>query len=415
VKKVDVLVVGGGPAGSATAIGLARSGLSVLLADKATFPRDKPCGGGVTMRAANACPVDIRPVVEDEVDTLELRFKFGTPSPQAMRRPVIWMTQRMRLDAFLLDSAREAGAEVRQGASVGLGETLSVDGEPISADVVVGADGANGPSAKALALGGSIRHAVAYEGNIALDPAGMRRFRRTALVELGTVPAGYGWIFPKAEHVNVGVGCWPETASQLKSLLATICEGYGLDPDRLADLRGWRLPLRTSKTAVAGERALLVGDAAGLVDPLTGDGMYECFVSGRAAASDDRRPARRPAIVTRAVRCGARAGARSLPRLELEHQVRTRPVAAGDLAVRALPARLAERRAPAPGRAHSPGRGARRLPAADEHPHTPRALVRTAAGVRLESGLTSSKSHGTEVGVGRATSRPRSGAASRGR
>ena len=284
MKKVDVLVVGGGPAGSATAIGLARSGHSVLLADKATFPRDKPCGGGVTMRAAHACPVDIRPVVEDEVDTLELRFKFGTPAPQAMRGPVIWMTQRTRLDAFLLDSAREAGAEVRQGAAVGFGDTMSVDGEPISAYVVVGADGANGPSARALGLGGTIRHAVAYEGNVALDPAEMRRFRRTAFVELGTVPGGYGWIFPKAEHVNVGVGCWPETANQLKSLLATVCEGYGLDPGLLADLRGWRLPLRTSKTAVAGDRALLVGDAAGLVDPLTGDGMYECFVSGRAAA-----------------------------------------------------------------------------------------------------------------------------------
>jgi flavin-dependent dehydrogenase len=98
------------------------------------------------------------------------------------------------------------------------------------------------------------------------------------------VPGGYGWVFPKGELVNVGVGCWPDEAPRLKERVRTVCEGYGLPSDRLADARGWRLPLRSSKTRVSGKRALLVGDAAGLVDPLTGDGMYECFVSARVAA-----------------------------------------------------------------------------------------------------------------------------------
>ena len=81
----------------------------MLLADKATFPRDKPCGGGLTARAFRRCPVDPTPVVEEKVDLVELRFRFGDRVVRTARSPVIYMTQRRRLDAFLLDAARARG------------------------------------------------------------------------------------------------------------------------------------------------------------------------------------------------------------------------------------------------------------------------------------------------------------------
>src|SRR5580765_6277568 len=118
MQRFDVLVVGGGPAGSATAYHLASAGVSVLLADKATFPRDKPCGGGLTTRAFMRCPVDPTPVVEEKVDVVELRFRYRDSVERRARAPVIWMTQRRRLDAFLLDAAREQGAEVRESVRV---------------------------------------------------------------------------------------------------------------------------------------------------------------------------------------------------------------------------------------------------------------------------------------------------------
>ena len=285
MQRFDVLVVGGGPAGSTTAYRLAEGGASVLLADRARFPRDKPCGGGMTMRAVRECPVDPSPVVEEEVDIVELRFRYGDSVERRSKRPVIRMTQRRVLDAFLLDAARERGVEVRDGAKVVLGDTVTVDGEQVAVDVVVGADGANGTTARAFGLGEGIVHGVAYEGNVPYGVVSRERYGRRAVVELADIPGGYGWVFAKGDHVNVGVGAWQSEGPKIREHLTRLCEAHSIDESALEGLRGHRLPLRRPGTPIASERALLVGDAAGLIDPVSGDGMYECFVSSRLAAS----------------------------------------------------------------------------------------------------------------------------------
>jgi flavin-dependent dehydrogenase len=135
-------------------------------------------------------------------------------------------------------------------------------------------------TARVLGLGGGIVHGVAFEGNAKYDT----RYERRAVIELGTIPGGYGWVFPKGDHVNFGVGGWERQGPRLRDHLARLCREHGVDVGSLTGVRGHRLPLRRSGTRVARGRALLVGDAAGLVDPLTGDGMYEGFVSARLAA-----------------------------------------------------------------------------------------------------------------------------------
>jgi geranylgeranyl reductase family protein len=285
MQRFDVLVVGGGPAGSTTAYRLAEGGASVLLADRAHFPRDKPCGGGMTLRAVRECPVDPSPVVEEEVDIVELRFRYGDSVERRSKQPVIRMTQRRVLDAFLLDAARERGVEVREGAKVVLGDCVTVDGEPVAVDIVVGADGANGTTARALGLGEGIVHGVAYEGNVPYGVVSRERYGRRAVVELADIPGGYGWVFAKGDHVNVGVGAWQSEGPKIREHLTRLCEAHAIDEATLEGLRGHRLPLRRPGTPIAAERALLVGDAAGLIDPVSGDGMYECFVSSRLAAA----------------------------------------------------------------------------------------------------------------------------------
>ena len=287
MRSYDAVVIGAGPAGSTTALRLAEAGASVLLVDKARFPRDKPCGGGLTMRAVRQCPVDPAPVVEEEVDVVELRFRFGDTVVRHARGPVILMTQRRRLDAFLLEAALERGADVREGTTVELAEggNLSLGtGERVRAAVVVGADGANGTTGRAVGLGDGIVHGVAYEGNVPYTALPHGRYARRAVVELADIPGGYGWVFPKGDHANVGVGAWQSEGPRLREHLRRVCEGHGLPPEALDSLRGHRLPLRLPGTRIAGQRALLVGDAAGLLDPVSGDGMYECFVSSRLAA-----------------------------------------------------------------------------------------------------------------------------------
>lgn len=291
VLHFDVLVVGAGPAGSATAIHLARAGASVLLADRARFPRDKPCGGGVTGRALRQVPCDIMPVVERVVHHFELRLRHRRSFRRTSAEPLIVMTQRRRLDAYLAEQAADAGATFRDGTRVEHveigpdGVSATVGGESVTADILVGADGANGIVAKAAGLDEGILRGVALEGNIPWSLLDEERYASTAVIEIGAPSGGYGWLFPKGDHANLGVGGWAEEGPNLREHLARLARAYDVDPDAIIELRGHRLPMRrVGASTPASSRVVLVGDAAGLVDPLSGDGMYEAFVSARLAA-----------------------------------------------------------------------------------------------------------------------------------
>jgi geranylgeranyl reductase family protein len=290
VERFDVLVVGAGPAGSATAIHLARGGARVLLADKARFPRDKPCGGGLTGRALRHAPCDVQPVVEHVVDRFVLRTRYGMRVVRASREPLVLMTQRRRLDLHLAEQAASAGAEFRDGVRVEEleigddGVSAVVGGSPVCSTFLIGADGANGVVARAAALGDGIVRGVALEGNVPWSSLDPEPYRKTAWVELGVVPGGYGWVFPKGDHANLGVGGWLDEGPRLRAHLDRLALAHELDPGVLTKVRGHRLPMRRLGAPAASGRVLLVGDAAGLVDPLSGDGMYEAFVSARLAA-----------------------------------------------------------------------------------------------------------------------------------
>ncbi|HZT53762.1 MAG TPA: geranylgeranyl reductase family protein, partial [Gaiellaceae bacterium] len=289
MERFDAIVVGAGPAGSTTAYRLARAGSNVLLLDRARFPRDKPCGGGLTIRAVRQMPVPPDPVVEHVVDRMGFRLDYRSRFERGGREPLILMTQRRRLDHYLVEQAAAAGATVRDGvkvADVTVGERavrVAVDGAPVEAAALVAADGANGTTRRALDLGGEYVLGVALEGNAARGVVG-DRYDGLAEFELGTIPGGYGWIFPKGDHVNVGVGGWQYLAGTLRARLSRLCRFYGVPEERMEGLRGHQLPVRRHGAPLARGRVALVGDAAGLVDPLSGEGIYAAIYSGGEAA-----------------------------------------------------------------------------------------------------------------------------------
>ena len=294
----DVIVAGGGPSGSSAAIHLARGGARVLLLDKATFPREKPCGGGVTARAFAQAPVDISPVVDQPINKVRFSFRLGSFFDYSHSSTLLYMTQRRHLDAYLVDQASILGVDVRQDTPVqgvsllpGATRVATASGE-VSARVLVGADGANGAVARSLNLNPAPDPPVALEANFYYDSAPLDLsgvscppdWRGVVGLDLGSMYGGYGWSFPKADHFNIGCGGWRLEGVRLRQHLADLAPHYGLHTDAMRNVRGHHLPTRQPGRPISKGNAILAGDAAGLVDPMSGEGIYPAFVSGRLAA-----------------------------------------------------------------------------------------------------------------------------------
>jgi len=327
----DVIVAGAGPAGSTAARLLARQGARVLLLDKQRFPRDKPCGGGVTLRAASVQDIDLSPVIEQTIYGARFSLRLGKSFDRRFREPLTYMTQRRRLDAYLAERAAESGAEFRDGEGIREIDTpggarrpepsthyqprpggpaakprlniaqsasplrpdppitVRTDGDAYTGRVLIGADGANGPTGRALGLRRDYEEAVALEGNVEYARGIPEDWREYVGLDLGGLAGGYGWVFPKGDHLNVGVGAWKYAGFTLRPKLAALCRRYGFNPETLTNLRGHHLPVRVPGSPIVRGNAAVVGDAAGLVDPLSGEGIHMAFESGRLAAKQAMR------------------------------------------------------------------------------------------------------------------------------
>lgn len=288
--RYDVIVVGAGPAGSTAARECASRGMSVVLLDKARFPRDKPCGGGISPGAAEMLPFDLAPVIERTVH--EVRFSYG-PFKHHTRNydSDLWhMTQRTRLDAFLVERAVEAGAVLKERAPIrGLERhpahvVVRAANEVLEGRALVAADGANRTTAKMAGIETGVVDRVAVEGNITPRGEFPRRWEDRIGIVLGCHPGGYGWLFPKGDHVNIGLGGYKRLAPGFRRKLKGLTRFYGYDPDDLWAVRGHHIPIRARPSPLVDGNVLLVGDAGGLVETSTAEGIFGAIWSARAAA-----------------------------------------------------------------------------------------------------------------------------------
>jgi geranylgeranyl reductase family protein len=288
--KYDVIVVGSGPAGSTTARECAERGLSVLLLDKAEFPRDKPCGGAVTVRASKLLPFSIESVVERVITDVHLTHKQTNGFTRHSGDELASMTQRRNFDMLLLEKAVESGvilkerATVRQVSRKATEVQVSTDDETHTASMLVAADGANGKTAEMSGIKQDFWQQVALEGNLTPAAGFPERWETSFGLDVGGMPGGYGWIFPKGDHLNIGIGGWRYVGPELRGNLTNLAKFYGYDANDMWGVRGHYLTIRRPESPLVDGNVVLVGDAAGLVDPMTDEGIYSAIWSGQAAA-----------------------------------------------------------------------------------------------------------------------------------
>ncbi len=286
----DLVVVGAGPAGAATALGALRADplLRVLLVDRASFPRDKACGDGVAPHVVDLLrTVGVTDLLADRVPVGELRLSRGRQMvARTMARPAYVVPRRV-FDARLVQAAVDAGAVVQHHRVRSVGGTTGsavLDEGEVAGRIVVGADGAHSVVARALCVPRGPR-AVALRGYAPVTDG--RRGAQVIAFGARRQPS-YAWSFDRGDGLaNVGYGEVTSgdklTRAAMLDRLETLLPGAAMDG---GDWRAHPLPLSTWRPLRPGRGGvLLVGDAAGLVNPLTGEGIFYAVATGLLAGA----------------------------------------------------------------------------------------------------------------------------------
>lgn len=284
----DCIVVGAGPAGSTTAYKLAQQGRSVLLLEKQTLPRYKPCTGAVAPSIAHWLDFDITPAIDQRLRRVRYTWKLeDAVEAELETEEPMWIVRRDVFDQHLIDQAFKAGVTVKDGASVISIElksqtwTVTTEHGSYVSHYLIAADGADGPMAQWLGLKSEkVRQSYVLEIDL---PEPIEN--PTMSFEFGLIKQGCLWNFPKHQRHSLGITRFlGDNLKEPEKSLAIYAKTLGINLDQ-GTLYSHGLKLWNGNRPLHTQQALLVGEAAALVDPMTAEGIRPAIFSGMQAAN----------------------------------------------------------------------------------------------------------------------------------
>jgi len=288
----DVVVVGGGAAGGAAAFHLAKGGHSVVVLEQKTFPRTKPCGGGMAASVQRLFPFDLSPAVDAVIEQVRFSWCLGDPVMAILPGDApFWIVRRSVLDAYLIGQAKAAGATVVEGTTVlsaareGGHWVVQGDAGDYRCRAVVIADGSGSQLAAQLGLGPAKPR---FASTVSVDLEGPVAEKHTAYFEFGLVRHGFCWAFPREGGYSIGMGTFiGREAADSDAVLSQLLPSLGFAADA-GERRSGQLRIWDGHHALHGSGpsagVVAVGDAASLCDPFLAEGLRPALLSGCRAA-----------------------------------------------------------------------------------------------------------------------------------
>ena len=301
----DVAIVGAGPAGLAAASAAAATGARTVVLERAEHPRYKTCGGGLIGASLAAVDGQIALPARDHIRSATFTLRGGREFTREDSEPFLAMVLREEFDDALLRRAVARGAVLRQRAPVraidqtaGIASARLADGSAVTAKVIIGADGSSGVSARHVGARFALVD-LGLELEIAVPAPVARQWAGRVLLDWGELPGSYGWVFPKGGRLTVGVIAARGNGDATRAYLREFTDSLKLGSLEVLRDSGHLTRCRAEDSSLRDGRVIVAGDAAGLLEPWTREGISFALRSGalagefaaKAAVSDTRNDA----------------------------------------------------------------------------------------------------------------------------